>query len=113
MEKKLQKIYLRYYNLLIVQDLWQAHFQILSIIFLKKFIELNVNLDMKIKKCETSRIKYKYYDYFLEYTNFKDDTIESKCLIYNKNCQTKLDENLKERPFNAFKFHDHNKNKFI
>ena len=25
------------------------------------------------KKCETSRIKYKYYDCFLEYTNFKDD----------------------------------------
>ena len=24
MEKKLQKIYLTYYNLLIVQDLWQA-----------------------------------------------------------------------------------------
>ena len=65
------------------------------------------------KKCETSRIKYKYCDCFLEYTNFKDDTIESKCLIYNKNCQTKFDENLKERPFNAFKFHNHNKNKFI
>ena len=29
--------------LLIVQDLWQAHYQILSIIFLKEFIELNVN----------------------------------------------------------------------
>ena len=43
--KKLQKIYLIYYNLLIAQDLWQAHYQILSIIFLKEFIELNVNLD--------------------------------------------------------------------
>ena len=49
MEKKLQKIYLTYYNLLIVQDLWQAHYQILSIIFLKEFIELNVNTDMMIK----------------------------------------------------------------
>ena len=49
MERKLQKIYLTYYNLLIVQDLWQAHYQIFSIIFLKEFIELNVKLDMMIK----------------------------------------------------------------
>ena len=32
--------------LLIAQDFWQAHYQILSIIFLKKFIELNENTDM-------------------------------------------------------------------
>ena len=38
-----------YNSLLIAQDLWQAHYQILSIIFLKKFIELNVNMDMMIK----------------------------------------------------------------
>ena len=49
MEKKLQKIYRIYYNLLIAQDSWQAHYQILSIIFLKKFIELNVDSDMTIK----------------------------------------------------------------
>ena len=46
MEKKLQKTYCTYYNLLIAQGLWQAHYQILSIIFLKEFIELNVNTDM-------------------------------------------------------------------
>ena len=28
------------------------------------------------KKCENCRIKYKYCDCFLEYTNFKDDLIE-------------------------------------
>ena len=49
MEKKLQQIYLTYYNLLIVQDLWLAHYQILLIIFLKEFIELNVNMDMMKK----------------------------------------------------------------
>ena len=49
MDNKLQKIYLTYYNLLIAQDLWQAHYQILSIIFLKEFIELNVNTDMMMK----------------------------------------------------------------
>ena len=49
MVKKLQKIYLTYYNLLIAQDLWQAHYQILSIIFLKKFIELNVNSGIMVR----------------------------------------------------------------
>ena len=49
MEKKLKKLYLRYCNSLIVQDLLQAHYKIFSIIFLKEFIELNVNTDMLIK----------------------------------------------------------------
>ena len=49
MEKKLQKINLTYNSLLIAQDLWQAHYQILSVIFLKEFIELNVNTYMMIK----------------------------------------------------------------
>ena len=31
-----------------VQDLWQIDYQILSIIFLKEFIELNVNFDTTI-----------------------------------------------------------------
>ena len=49
MEKKLQKICLTYYNLLIAQDLWQVHYQILSIILLEKFTKLNVNADTRIK----------------------------------------------------------------
>ena len=49
MEKKLQKRFLTYYNLSIVQALWQAPYQILSIRFLKEFIELNVNTTMMIK----------------------------------------------------------------
>ena len=76
MEKKLQKISLTYCNLLIAQDLWQAHHHILSIIFLREFIELNVNLDIIIKKCETCRIIYKYCNCFFRYTNFTDDLIE-------------------------------------
>ena len=31
------------------QNLWQAHYKILSIILLKKFRKLNVNMDMIIK----------------------------------------------------------------
>ena len=49
LEKKLPKIYLTYYSLLTVQDLWQAHYQILSIIFLNEVIEVHVNMDMMIK----------------------------------------------------------------
>ena len=56
MEKKLQKPYLADYNLLIVQDLWQAHYQILSIIFLKEFIELNVNVDLTIKNMRLAEL---------------------------------------------------------
>ena len=48
--ENITKIYLLYYNLLMAQDLGQIHYQILSIIFLKKFIKLNLNLDMMIKR---------------------------------------------------------------
>ena len=61
MEKKFQKIYLTYYNLLIAQDLLQAHYQILS-----------------IKKCKTCQSKYKYCDCFLEYTKFKEEIYQRK-----------------------------------
>ena len=91
-KKKLQKIFYTYYNLLIAPDLWQANYQILSIIFLKEFRELNVNTNTIIKKCGTCRIKYKYCDFFPEYTKIKDDLIESKCLCCNKNYQEKSDE---------------------
>ena len=49
MEKKLKNIYVTYYDLLIAQDLWQGHYQNLLIIFVKEFIELNVNSDTIIK----------------------------------------------------------------
>ena len=49
MEEKLQKNYLIYHNSLIAQVLWQVHYQILLIIFLKEFKVLNVNTDMIIK----------------------------------------------------------------
>ena len=44
------------------------------------------------KKCETCRA----CDCFLEYTDFKDDLIEYKCLCCNKNYQQKFDKKLKE-----------------
>ena len=56
MEKNVQNIYLTYYNLRLAQDLWQAYYQILSIIFLKDFIKLNLNMDMKIKTVKLSEL---------------------------------------------------------
>ena len=47
------------------------------------------------KKCETCRIKYNYCNCFLEYTNFKDDLMEYKCLCHNKNYPQKFNEILK------------------
>ena len=65
------------------------------------------------KKCKTCGIKYKYCDCFLEYTNFKDDFIEYKCLHCNKHYQHKFDENLKEPFCDTFKFSNNDNNKFI
>ena len=65
------------------------------------------------KRCETCGIKYKHCDCFLEYTNFKDDLIEYKCLSCNKIYQRQFNEKLKERFFNTYKFSNHGYNKFI
>ena len=90
---QLQEIYPTDYNLLIVQDLWQAHYKILSITFLKEFIKLNVNLDMMIKvaQFEICTIKYKYCDYFLAYVDFRDDLIENN-VSCKRNYQQRFDE---------------------
>ena len=77
MEKKLKKIYLTYCNLLIAQDLWQAHYQIVSISFLKKFIKLNVDMDMIRKNVKNAELDIKVVSAFLntQYTFCKDDLI--------------------------------------
>ena len=71
MEKKLQKIYLTDYNLLIVQDLWQAHYQILSTIFLKKFTKLNMNMDAAIKKVKLAELNINVATAFLNTQTLK------------------------------------------
>ena len=65
------------------------------------------------KKCETCGIKYKYCDCFYEYTNFKDDLLNTNVRVVKKTYQLKFDEKLKERFFNTYKFSIHDKNKFI
>ena len=65
MENQLHKIYPIYYNLLIAKDLWQAHYQILSKIFLKELKELNVNLDMMRKDVKNEKLNISIADVFL------------------------------------------------
>ena len=65
MEKKLQKIYLTDYNLFIPQDLWQAHYQILSITFLKEFIKFNLNMDTMIKHVKLAELNINIAAVFL------------------------------------------------
>ena len=56
MEKKLEKIYLTFYHLFIAQDLWQAHYRILTIIFLRKFIKINVIMKIMIKTVKNAEL---------------------------------------------------------
>ena len=65
MEKKLQKIHVTYYNLLIAQGLWKAHYQLLSIIFLKEFMKLNVNTGTTTKNVKLVELHRKYATVFL------------------------------------------------
>ena len=113
MEEKLQKIYVTYYNLLIVEDLWQAHYQIFVNNLSDRVHRVKCKFGGDDKKCETFGNKYKYCNCFLEYINFKVDLIEYKCLCGNKNYQHKFGEKLKERFFNTCKFCNHDNNKFI
>ena len=105
-EKKSQKPNLTYYNLLIVQDLWRAHYQILLIVSLKFFIKLNVNAHRTIKKCwmlQRLRVLSWIYKLLRKY----------KCLCCNKNYHKKFDENLKKQLFHIYKFSKNDINKFI
>ena len=72
MERNNKKVYLTYYNLLIVQNLWQVHYQILSIIFLKEFKELNVNTDMMIKNVKLMELSIRIVTVFLNIQTLKN-----------------------------------------
>ena len=50
---------------------------------------------------------------FFEYTNFRDNLIEYKCLCCSKNYQNKFDETLEKQIFNTYKFSNHDNNQFI
>ena len=65
------------------------------------------------ENCGICGFKYKYFNLFLGYTNFKDDLLEYKYLCRNKNYQYKFHKNLRERFFNTYKFYNNDNNKFI
>ena len=100
MEMKLQKTYVTYYNLLIVQDFRQAHHQIWSTIFLEEFIELNVNSREMMKNMKHVELNISIVIVFLNTQILK--------IIQNTNVR---DEKLKEKFFNTYKFSNHDKNK--
>ena len=54
-----------------VQDLWQALYQILLIIFLKEFIKLNVNMDEIIKNVKHVELNTKMASAFLNTKTLK------------------------------------------
>ena len=52
------------HSLLLVQNLWQAHYQILSIIFLKEFIELNANVGTMKKQVKSVELNIRIASVF-------------------------------------------------
>ena len=59
------------------------------------------------------KIKCKDCDCFLKYESVKDNSIKYKSLSCNHNYSNKIDEELKKRFRNTFKFSDNNISKFI
>ena len=59
MQKKFQKSYPEDYNLLIAQDFWPVHCQILLITLLKRFIKLNANTNSMIKNVQLVELNIK------------------------------------------------------
>ena len=59
------------------------------------------------------KIKCNYCDCFLEYESVKDNLLKHKCSSCNKDFSNKIDEELKKRFKNTFKFSNKDINKFI
>ena len=59
------------------------------------------------------KIKCKDCDCFLEYESVKDNSIQFKCLCCDKICSNKIDEELKKKFKNTFKFPDNDINNFV
>ena len=71
MEKKSQKLYPADYNLLILEDLLQAHNQIVLIILLKEFMKLNVKTNKIIKNANRVELNTKIATAFFNRKNLK------------------------------------------
>ena len=71
MEKKSQKLYPADYNLLILEDLLQAHNQIVLIILLKEFMKLNVKTNKIIKNANRVELNTTIATAFFNRKNLK------------------------------------------
>ena len=56
----------------------------------EEIYRIKCKLEHHDKKCKTNGIRCKYCHCFLEYTKFKNDLIEYKCLFCNKNLPKKV-----------------------
>ena len=89
MEKKLQKVYPTYYNLLIVQDLWQGHYQMLPIIFLKKKLRERFVKTYKFSNHNNNKLilllrKGVYlYEYMDDWEKFNETSLPEKENFYS------------------------------
>ena len=70
-KNKFQKLYLTDCNSLIVQDLLQAHHQIILITILKEFMKLNVNTNTMIKNVKYAELNRKIESTFLNTQTLK------------------------------------------
>ena len=112
MDKKLQKIYLACFNLLIARFMASSLSNLVNRLS-DGIHRIKCKYGNDDKKWETCGIKYKYCNCFVDCTNFKYDLLGYKCLCRNNNYQQKFDEKLKKRFFNTYKFCNHDNNKFI
>ena len=66
-----------------------------------------------IRNKKIAELHTKYGTVFFDYKNFKDDSIEQKCLCGRTNYQQMFDQKLNEGFFNTQKFSSHDNNNFI
>ena len=89
-EKKSQKSNLPDYNLLKVPDFKARSISNLANNLAEGIHKIKCKNEHENKKCKTCGINYEDCNCFLEYTIFKDNSIEYKCLCCNKNYQKKV-----------------------
>ena len=71
MEIKSQHLYHVDYNLLIGQDLWQAHYRILLITLVKEFVKLNVKMNKIIQNVKRLELNTNIATSFLNTQDLK------------------------------------------
>ena len=63
--------------------------------FAERIHKIKCKHELDNKKCKTCATKYKDCACSLEYTSFKNDVLEYKCLCCDRNYRKTFDENLK------------------